>query len=89
MKKTLKKAKSKVISKKRASKKPVVMTFGVGVDEESLKTKLGANFGKLEATRLKNNPFKATSADEKNIAYGQSRAEALHNLLTGIANRTL
>lgn len=87
MKKTLKTAKNKVISKKRGSKTAHDASKKVVMNEDTLKSQLGASLGKVEATRLKRNPYRATSADGKNIAYGQTKAEALHNLNEGIKNR--
>jgi hypothetical protein len=89
MKKTSQMAKSKVISKKRASKMPVAKSKEVVMDEDTLKTQLGANLGSVQPTRKKRNPFMATSTDGKNIAYGQTKAEAMHNLLSGITNRPI
>ncbi len=83
-------AKNKVISKKRASKKPVVKSLGKAMDEESLKIQLGANFGSVVSTgKRKKNKFVAISADGKNRAFGESREHAMSNLLSGIANRPL
>ncbi len=90
MKKTLKTAKNKVISKKRASKITQDKTLGVAVSKESLISQLGANFGKVEKTGKKTrNQWYAESADKLNNAFGSTDVEALSNLLSGIANRTI
>lgn len=87
MKKTLKTAKTKVISKKRSSTKPVVKSLGEGLNSDTLISQLGDNFGNVYATRNKKNPWRAESKDGLNIAFGQSKELALQNLLSGIANR--
>lgn len=90
MKKTLKTAKNKVISKKRGSKIAKVKTLGVAVSKESLIEKLGANFGRVVSTgKQKKNRFLAISADNLNRAFGHTQEEALSNLLSGISNRTI
>lgn len=88
MKKT---AKTKVIVKKRGAIKPVVKRLDEATNQLSLKEltdKLGPNFGEVVATRSKQNPFRAETKDGLNVAFGQSKEQAVQNLLIGIANRT-
>ncbi len=85
-------AKNKVISKKRASTKPVVKSLGtLTIDSEAkLAEKLGSSFGEVKATgKRKKNKFVAISKDGRNRAYGESREHAMSNLLSGISNRPL
>jgi hypothetical protein len=41
----------------------------------------------VKGTRRKKNPWLATSADGLNQAYGQTKQQAIDNLLAGIAAR--
>lgn len=41
----------------------------------------------IKATRKKKNPWLATSADGLNMAYGQTKPQAINNLLAGIEAR--
>lgn len=90
MTKSSKTAKNKAKAPKRVSKIVQVKTLGVGMSKESLIEKLGGNFGRVVSTgKQKKNRFLAISADNLNRAFGQTQEEALSNLLSGIANRTI
>lgn len=87
MKKTIKKAKTKVISKKRGPKIVQVKSLGTELSVDTLREKLGDMLGKVRATGKKKNPWFAESADGKNNAFGMTQADALNNLFIGITNR--
>lgn len=72
-------AKTKGISKKRVSTMPVTK----GLDAFMSQGKLGT----VESTRKKKNPYRAVSADGKNIAFGATKEEAVNNLFIGVTNR--
>lgn len=80
-------AKTKDISEKRRATKPVEKTLGSKSSLNTLILSLGDKFGKVEATRKRKNPYRAVSADGKNIAFGKTKEEAVKNLSIGIANR--
>lgn len=80
-------AKTKTISKKRASKTPKVKTLDVPVDVDSLIAEFKGNFGRVDHMSYRKNPFRAETGDGLNVAYGKTKVEALQNLLKGVRNR--